>query len=274
MLRSTKWGMLLSLDDTVLDLLSALEKKAKPLGKIGACVLSLGQGLNLTKDYYVSSQQQHDFKIDSRALIPILTSADGAPFEVRKTSQQLVNASALTKHEIKVLAAAGIRTFDLTSTSKQPPILIMPRGIGRHYCAINSAKAFSSSYVDVYSNPTRPNDETVYSLWVILNSSVAWLLREAAGRKNLGGGMLKAEAVDLKEIPLFMPLSHQSEIKRLASQMRDRDALDTVSEIETKEHRAIDEIVFEHLGLSLKQQTLVVDSLRQKIIDRMSKSET
>lgn len=274
MLRSTKWGMLLSLDDTVLDLLSILEKKAKPLGKIGACELSLGQGLNLTKDYYVSPQLQQQFRIDSKALIPILTSADGAPFEVRKTSQHLVNAAALTKHEIKALAVAGIRAFDLTSTSKQPPILIMPRGIGRHYCAINSAKAFSSSCVDVYSKPTRPNDETVYSLWAILNSSVVWLLREAAGRKNLGGGMLKAEAVDLKEIHLFMLLSQQSEIKRLVSQMGDRDALDTVSEIETKEHRAIDQIVFDHLGLSLKQQMLVVDNLQQKIIDRMSKSET
>jgi hypothetical protein len=237
-------------------------------------MLFFGQGLNLTKDYYVDPQQAREIECDSAALLPILTTDDGAPFEIRKTSHHLVDAAALSKYEVKALADAGIRAFDLRSTSKQPPILIMPRGIGRHFCALNSAKAFSSSCVDVYSRPARPDDETVFSLWAILNSSVAWLLREAAGRKNLGGGMLKAEAVDLKEIPLFMTLSRLSEIKKLASYMRDRDALDTVSEIETEEHRAIDELVFDHLGLSVEKRKRVVDDLRQKIMDRMSKSET
>jgi type I restriction-modification system DNA methylase subunit len=273
-LRNTKWGMLLSLDDTILDLLCALEAKAIPLGRTGSCMLSFGQGLNLTKDYYVSPQQSREIKCNVAALIPILTSADGAPFEIRKTSNHLLNAADFSKHEITALTKVGIRVFDLTSTSKQPPILIMPRGIGRHFCALNSAKAFSSSYVDIYCRPSPANDDIVFSLWAVMNSSAVWLLREAAGRKNLGGGMLKAEAVDLKEIPLLMNIGHLNEIKKLFVKLSERDALDSISEIESEEHRLIDEIVFDYLDLSFEKRKLVVGGLRQKIMDRMSKSES
>jgi hypothetical protein len=103
---------------------------------------------------------------------------------------------------------------------------------------------------------------------------MAWLLREAVGRKNLGGGMLKAEAVDLKEIPLVMKLGRVNEVKKLVSRMRDRDALDTISEIETEEHQEIDELVFDHLMLSKKLRIHVVEGLKRKLIERQCKSQT
>jgi hypothetical protein len=273
-LRVTKWGLLLSLDDVVLDLLSELEEKAKPIEDLRHCRLSIGQGLNLTNSYYVSSELVKQLPFLRKALVPIHTAADGAPFDIRHTEMHLVNARKLDKDDIRTLHSAGIEAFNPESTSKRPPILIMPRGVGRYFCSLNSAQAFSSSGVDVYSDDNCCDEKTLCNLWAILNSSVAWLLREATGRKNLGGGMLKAEAVDLKSLPLYIDLDATSEIKSLAKELSLRQAYDTVLELDSEEHKRLDELVFSSLKADAEKRQRIVNSLRLKITNRMKKSQT
>ncbi len=272
-LRSTKWGILLSLDEVVMQLLATLEARAQRLPPSGPCRLWVGQGLNLTKDYYLSSAQAKEAGPDPEAIIPIFTAADGAPFVVEDTAMRLVCSPAGSDSKAKFPGNRGVRFFDRGSISKRPPILIMPRGIGRHFCALNPAEAFSSSFVEIYS-ASRPSDEVLYSLWAVLNSSAMWLVREATGRKNLGGGMLKAEAVDLKDVPFFLRLARTKEIESLAYQLRDREAFDTLSEIETPEHKTIDDLVFGQLGIPNETRQLIVDGLKRKVSERHSKSQT
>ena len=84
----------------------------------------------------------------------------------------------------------------------------MPRGIGgRFYCSFNEFRAFSYSFVEVYLQPELWATPIHYGLWAYMNSSFVWLYREITGRKNLGGGMLKAEATDLKTLPLGIDFS-------------------------------------------------------------------
>ena len=82
------------------------------------------------------------------------------------------------------------------------PALFMPRGIGsRHYCTFNLCRAYSYSHVELYLPDALWGSSTHYCLWLYLNSSLVWLFREIAGRKNLGGGLLKAEATDMAGLP-------------------------------------------------------------------------
>lgn len=272
--RMTKWGLLLSLDEVILDLLSELEGKATRIEQVRHCPLKIGQGLNLTSSYYASPDLVEDMPFLRKALLPIHTADDGALFEIRSTSMHLVNANNLQKEELRAVRSAGVTAFDPASTTKRPPILIMPRGIGRHFCALNSCQAFSSSGVDIYSDAKEGEEGTFYNLWAILNSSVAWLLREATGRKNLGGGMLKAEAVDLKSIPLYIDLKATTEIKAVARQLSKRQALVPMEEIDSDEHRSLDTLIFDYLKMDRRRRQSVVESLRQRIADRISKAQT
>jgi hypothetical protein len=112
------------------------------------------------------------------------------------------------------------------------------------------------------------------NLWVFLNSSVAWLLREISGRKNLGGGLLKAEAADLNQFPIYFEFDALSEIADIYSRLRHREALETMEEIDTPEHTRIDSIVFDYLEIPSKFRMEIIETLKNKILERYRKSRT
>ena len=101
------------------------------------------------------------------------------------------------------------------------------------------------------------------NLWLFFNSSLFWLLREISGRKNLGGGMLKSEAVDLESMPVYMDFQPTGEIKKIFEKLSKRQALISV-----------DEIVFAFLNLKVSERNNVILTLKQKIIDREKKAAT
>jgi hypothetical protein len=273
-LRTTKWGVLLSLDDAALDLLSILEKQATPINGICNAQLTVGQGLNLTKAYFLDDSDVKNLPFVRKALIPILTAADGAPFEIVSTHQHLADARKLSGHELRDLRKSGITAFDPSATKKLPPVLILPRGIGRHFCALNPAKAHSASAVDIYAPASGIAENVLLDLWAVLNSSVTWLLREVTGRKNLGGGMLKAEATDLAALPLYVDTGEAGEIRRIANALRKREADESIAELETEEHRAIDALVFNALGLGVGKRDQIIRSLRRSFAERAKKART
>jgi adenine-specific DNA-methyltransferase len=274
LLRELKWGILLSSSYEILKLFPLLNKKAKRLDEIRNSNLSFGQGFNLTKDYFVTSDILSTVNFAIKAAIPIHTSSDGAVFDIKHTAQFILDKSKLSKQEVFSLKSRGITVFDPKSTSKKPPKLIMPRGISRHYCAMNSNSCYSSSGVEIYDDSDTASEELIFNLWLFLNSSTAWLLREISGRKNLGGGMLKAEAVDLETIPVYMDFRKPEEIKMIFHKIKDRQVMTTVEEIDTDEHKQIDQIVFDYLDLSEDLQKNIIDTLKSKIIEREKKSTT
>jgi hypothetical protein len=86
--------------------------------------------------------------------------------------------------------------------------------------------------------------------------------------------MLKAEAVDLKAFPIYIDFGRLPDIKSVYQELRKRQALDTLEEIETPEHKFIDAIVFEHLAIEPQRQSLLVHLLKKKINERTEKSKT
>ena len=102
----------------------------------------------------------------------LLTSDDGAIFNVLKTSQYILDKTKLPREELQKLKAHGVNAFDPNSTSKKPQKLMMPRGISKHFCAFNSINCYSSSFVDVYDNYENAPDVVLLNLWLFFNSSI------------------------------------------------------------------------------------------------------
>lgn len=274
LLQKLKWGILLASSNEIIALLNLLNQKAVKIDTIKGFELSFGQGLNVSKDFVISNQLLSSLPFARKTAIPFLTSDDGAIFNVLKTSQYILDKTKLSREEIQKLKAIGVNVFDTNSTRKKPPKLIMPRGISKHYCAFNSINCYSSSFVEVYDNYENAPDDVLLNLWLFFNSSVFWLLREISGRKNLGGGMLKSEAVDLKDLPVYMEFQKTKEIKEILQRISKRQALVTIDEIETDEHKQIDQIVFDYLGMLDYERKNIVLTLKQKIIEREKKAST
>ncbi len=186
----------------------------------------------------------------------------------------IIDETRLSKFESKQLLAKGIKTFNPNLTRKIPPKLMMPRGISKHYCTLNNSNAYSSSFVDIYYYGDNVDESIIMNLWLFFNSSIGWLVREINGRKNLGGGLLKAEAIDLESIPVYMDFGKTAQIKSLVQDLAKRKALNTVEEIDTIEHQEIDQIVFDYLGIAKGNRTKIIDTLKRKLLEREGKARS
>ena len=268
-----KWGILLHAEDFVLNLMLVLKEKASYVDKISDGDIKIGQGLNLSKEFIAT----HEFVRKNslyHAAIPFVTSDDGAPFVLHSTDNFIIDKNKLTKDENRLLSSYKVKSFDPKSTDKIMPILFLPRGIGRHFCAMNIASAYTASCVDIYDYNNSTSEEVKLNLWLFLNSSVLWLLREISGRKNLGGGMLKAEATDLKSFPLYIQFNKQNEIIKIYEALSKRQAKDTIEEVFSAEHKQIDKLVFDYLGLSLDIRNRTIAYLEKIINERHEKSKS
>ena len=248
----------------VINLIKKAEQNGLYISEIESCNVQIGQGLNITKNYLIDKNfiNKSDIKPYN-----IFTSKDNAPFVIIDTQYVLVDEKYKSQIDI------GDHKFYRKKT-KIPPSLIMPRGLGRHFCALNKINSYSASNVEVYVKNGNDNEETIMNLWLYLNSSLAWLIRELSGRKNLGGGMLKAEAIDLKYFKLYYDFNRINDINSIYNKLSKRASIDTVSEIETMEHKEIDEIVFNHMNFESDERELIVSKLQSLILQRSKKSTT
>ena len=166
---------------------------------------------------------------------------------------------------VAVAADGKIKTVN-PSRKDKIPALILPRGIGsRHYCTFNGCKAFSYSHVEVYLPESHLETDFHYCLWAYLNSSFAWLFREITGRKNLGGGLLKAEATDMKLLPIDLGFDFAEDAKKVFAMLKDRDPKPVAEEVYTEEHLLIDDMVARYFGFADVQE-----SIRQALVEQVN----
>ncbi len=146
------------------------------------------------------------------------------------------------------------------------PALVMPRGIGeRYYCTFNLCKALSYSHVEVYLPNELWESDLHYCLWAFLNSSLVWLFREITGRRNLGGGMLKAEATDMKTLPVNFDFDFAGDAKKVFDLIRPREPLPVSEEVYTREHLLIDDMIADFFNISSQ-----IEAIRQALINHVS----
>ncbi len=172
-------------------------------------------------------------------------------------------------HFVAMVADSAIRGTAIGKRVDKVPALIMPRGLGRYYCAFNYCKAHSFSGVDFYLPQALWESDIHYCLWVFLNSSLAWLFREVTGRRNLGGGMLKAEATDMKALPIGFAFDFFEASKDLFTVLQHRAPLPVRMEIYTPEHLRIDRLVGEYFGIAQYS-----DAIREALLERVTARES
>ena len=213
-----KWGHLLAMPEFFEHILADITSKESPdLGR----GVRFGQGINVKKD---------------------VLNVPGATVPVILKGTEFVAAAADGAVRTSVLNPKRIGNI---------PALILPRGIGdRHYCTFNYCRGLSLSGVELYLPDRLWESDRHYCLWVYLNSSFVWLFREITGRKNLGGGMLKAEATDMKDLPFRFNFDFGREARELFNSLRQREPLPVAKELFTEEHLHIDNLIANHLGFT------------------------
>ena len=245
LLSDFKWGLLFFTEKQFMDLLLKASKKGIPLNPQSG--FSIGQGVNTTKNNIVEKSDSNNF--------PIFVAEDGAPL-VWQSATAYVKKTVISK-------------------DRKIPVLIMPRGVGsRYYCAFNYIDGYSASYVDIYTTGKRDSDD-VFRIWLFCNSSFASLLRECSGRTNLGGGMLKAEATDMKFFPLLYKFSNMEEIKNIYEQAKSYEVSGNIEISKNDEiHNKIDAIVYKYLDFSTDEQKYIENQLVEAVKRRTEKSKT
>ena len=270
MLHDMKWGFIFATDETLLRIIEKANAKGKRIDQMRG--FSIGQGLNLRKDCIVTSALAKKNGIDEQDLIPFFVTEESGYYAWEFCSHFLAPKSKADKYSA-LLQNENVELFDDFGTRKKPPALIMPRGIGaRHFCCYNEIGGYSGSCVDVYADTGTELTDDVLRLWVYFNSSLCWLIREIAGRKNLGGGMLKAEAVDLQSFAVFFEFPDTAMCKEVFEMSKRKLISNAQAEISKDLHRMIDDIVYDYIGLDLNERKYIEEMLVQKVDGRYSKT--
>ena len=208
-------------------------------------------------------------KMNARASArKVVTFGQGVNFPMSKLDLPMTNVPILVK-DVSFVATTANRRIGHEEISavrlKKIPALVMPRGIGeRYYCSFNLCKALSYSCVELYLPNELWESDLHYCLWAFLNSSLVWLFREITGRRNLGGGMLKAEATDMKTLPVNFDFDFASDAKQVFDLIKTREPLPVSDELYTREHLLIDDMIADYFNISSQ-----IETIRQTLINHV-----
>ena len=269
LLREMKWGFIFGTNETLFQIIAKANTRGKCISELPN--FDIGQGLNLKKSNVVDRSVVAAYGINESALIPFFVTEEGARYTWHSCTHYLVSKKKLDK---TVSLSKEYDLFDETATRKMPPVLISPRGIGaRHFCCYNAMNGYSSSCVDVYSTNGTTLTDDVLKIWTFMNSTLFWLIREISGRKNLGGGMLKAEAVDIKSFAIMFEFDRMDDIKRLFETATKNEIMNAPEEIYTEWHQQLDTIVYDYLGLTKEEREYILSAFVDTVNARYKKTK-
>lgn len=268
LIKSYKWGFLFNSDIELIDLLSRLSFYGKKEDEL--LWLKVGQGLNITKDY-ANKKYALPTNIKESELIAYLNVDENGYYIWDKCETFLLSNKDMCEERELALTNDGYTIFDEKHCKRNRPALILPRGIGnKHFCSLNKNNGYSASCVDIYVTKA----DKVNNLWLFMNTTLFWLLREISGRKSLGGGMLKAEAVDLKQFPLYFDFININKLNELIEQAENKKVLNSLDEIETEFHKQIDDLFYAELNIPTNIQEYIKRKFIEKFNARTQKSTT
>lgn len=268
LIKSYKWGFLFNSDIELIDLLSRLSFYGKKEDEL--LWLKVGQGLNITKDY-ANKKYALPTNIKESELIAYLNVDENGYYIWDKCETFLLSNKDMCEERELALTNDGYTIFDEKHCKRNRPALILPRGIGnKHFCSLNKNNGYSASCVDIYATKA----DKVNNLWLFMNTTLFWLLREISGRKSLGGGMLKAEAVDLKQFPLYFDFINTNKTNELIEQAENKKVLNSLDEIETEFHKQIDDLFYAELNIPTNIQEYIKRKFIEKFNARTQKSTT
>ncbi len=259
-----KWSILFQ-PSFVIDVLKSVDRCGSHSG------YSIGQGLNSPQSCFYSIDKINDLGIGKEIITPIFTKSENGQFVVDRTCKFIVDSFKLKAYSNEYHVGDNVHICNISKQrAAKRPALILPRGIGSYFCAKSKIELYSSSFVEVYSD----NEKVINNLWVFLNSSIGFLLREVSGRFNLGGGMLKAEASDLKKFPLYFDFDNMDLIDDIIQKSESRVATTNIGNLLKSEIQVeIDNIVFDYFNFDKSESKKIKDHLIYLIDKRENKSK-
>ena len=84
--------------------------------------------------------------------------------------------------------------------------------------------------------------------------------------------MLKAEATDLKMLPIAFDFDFSADARKIFHTLKDREPLPVVEEVVTEEHLLIDEIIADYFGFR-KMEKQIRDALRDQVRFRETRAQ-
>jgi hypothetical protein len=254
-LSEIKWGTIMSTDEEIISVLKMIIEKRKTIDQ---SFYTVGQGINVKRNTFIPKKDRTKFKEEKNIINAVFKEyqyiyMDFDYFLYHSFTENQTDIKTLKKIKAEELKLNSNKTF-----IRKYPSIVIPRGIGEvHFSGLLTEQALSNSLVDIYLN--KPNEEKQLNIWLFCNSSLFFLYREISGRKNLGGGLLKSEAADIKLLPLYFPIADSKEIKTLFNEMDTPIRLQ--DRLKTSVQQKIDKLVFDYFGFSPKLQSKITSEL-------------
>ncbi len=164
---------------------------------------------------------------------------------------------------------------------RSPADLIAPCGYGeRVWCGLNDVQAITSnSYTEIRLH----SKNYLPSIFFTLNHPIGWLFLEIVGRASLGGGLLKVDPIEYRQIwvvqvekELFIPFNR--EVQSIFTECGiDPNSETPIAEQDPQplpDRKALDDIVFDALGLTENERKEVYRAVCQLVWERISKAKS
>jgi hypothetical protein len=253
-LTNIKWGFIVYTTNEIFKIYQDLINKS---AKIDQSFYSIGQGINEKENTYIPICRKSEFSQSDNIINAVFKE-----YQYNYIHFEYFLYYSFRKNNMDSNLLKSINLNELASgkqLKRKYPTIIMPRGIGTcHFAGLLPNKTLSNSFVDIYISDS--NEEKKLNIWLFCNSSLFFLYREISGRKNLGGGLLKSEASDIKSLPLYFPISEKKTIlsilKRIGVPLNLKDRL------KTDVQKEIDCLVFSYFGLDDYQELITGELLR------------
>jgi hypothetical protein len=264
-LSNVKWGFIMNSHDGIFNIITNVIKKGK---EIDQSFYSVGQGINEKESVFIPIKYEKNIKQKENIINAIYKEY---LYSYNKFEYFIYHSFTKNKDDTLFLKEINaLEYFEGKEIKRKNPSILMPRGIGSvHFAGIIPKRALSNSYVEIYMKI--PDEEILLNVWLFCNSSLFFLYREISGRKNLGGGLLKAEATDINNIPLYFPIASSKVISSLINAVENPFNLPERLKSETQKN--VDELVFEYLGISDKYD-LIASELKYLFDFRFKKAKT
>lgn len=262
-----KWGILFDSETKILDIFDKFRINDQLKYK-------LGQGLNISRNHILDRNQIDNLDIPKECLVPFINKSFF--YSSDNEYDYIVDKSKIDSDVSKTLKENDILVTDVsTRISNRIPTLYMPRGIGeKYFTSINNCGAFTSSCVEVYLSKDDKNFENnLLNIWAFCNSSIFFLFREISGRKNLGGGLLKAERADLLSINLLYDFQSFDLLKSIYDSVKDKEIQNIDISMKTEFHIQINKVVNSFFGVE-KETDFINSYLLSKVNLRQNRSTT
>jgi len=261
-LSDMKWGMVMSTDTDILSVLTSIIEKGK---NIDQSFYTVGQGINVSQNSFIPKKEKSKFQQKTNIINAVFKEYQ---YSYTRFAYFLYHSFKPNPSDISILESINAEEFG--NGHRKYPSIIMPRGIGAiHFAGLLNGKALLNSFVDVYMDTY--NEEKKLNIWLFCNSSLFFLYRELSGRKNLGGGLLKSEAADIKLFPLYFPIADKDTILSVMHEMG--EPINLQDRLETPIQKKIDKLVFAYFRIKSDGQTKVINDLLRQFHFRYNKAK-